>query len=73
MTGDEYKAKVAEYTEREAKAKANIAEYDSKIASLKGEIDGLEADIAEALAEMKMSPMASLPEMGDKIARIEAL
>lgn len=126
MTGDEYKAKVAEYTEREATAKAGILECDEKIASLKEQIDALDSqiadlsaeilrlvsatqaeldafgrkldgfvrqleglmalapeeifqhrgeigDIAEEVAEMKQSPIAALPEMAEKIARIEAL
>jgi nucleoid-associated protein YgaU len=47
MTRDEYKAKLAEYVDREAKAKAGIEDCDAKIASLNSQLDALESAIAQ--------------------------
>jgi nucleoid-associated protein YgaU len=45
MTGEEYKAKLAEYTEREAQAQADILVLDVSIAALKAEIDAVQMEI----------------------------
>jgi len=47
MTRDEYKAKLAEYVDREAKAKAGIEDCDAKIASLNSQLDALNSAIAQ--------------------------
>jgi len=47
MTRDEYKAKLAEYVDREAKAKAEIEACDAKIASLNSQLDALNSAIAQ--------------------------
>jgi nucleoid-associated protein YgaU len=47
MTRDEYKAKFAEYVDREAKAKAGIEDFDAKIASLNSQLDALNSAIAQ--------------------------
>ena len=47
MTRDEYRAKVSEYLDREAKAKAGIADCDGRIASLKSQLAALESAIAQ--------------------------
>ena len=47
MTRDEYRAKLTEYTEREAKAKAGIGECDAKIAALKSQLGALDSAIAK--------------------------
>jgi nucleoid-associated protein YgaU len=45
MTGDEYKAKLAEYTDREAKAQDDIVTLDASIASLKEQIAAIQTAI----------------------------
>ncbi len=47
MTRDEYKAKLAEYVDREANAKAEIEKCDAKIASLNSQLDALNSAIAQ--------------------------
>jgi nucleoid-associated protein YgaU len=126
MTRDEYKANMAEYIDREAKAQAEIVRYDADVASLQSQISELDGQIADlnaqildlvdagsaevrtfsqqldgfirqleglmALApeelvrhggeigdiqmqldELKMSRISSLPEMRQKILRIEGM
>lgn len=52
MTRDEYKAKLAEYGDREAKAKAGIEDCDAKIASLNSQLDALNSAIAQLNSEI---------------------
>ena len=63
MTRDEYRAKVAEYTEREATAKADILQCDAKIASLKGELEALNSQIAALNAEILQLVAATQAEI----------
>jgi len=126
MTYDEYKARLAECQEREAKAKAQIAEVENEIASVKsqiadvekklsdtekeiyaliksdkdgvkefsrsidalsGQIGGLQRlsgeelykrrdevkGVEEKLGELKANLISALPEIADKIARVEGM
>ena len=52
MTRDEYKAKLAEYGDREANAKAGIEDCDAKIASLNSQLDALNSAIAQLNSEI---------------------
>lgn len=52
MTRDEYKAKLAEYVDREAKAKALIEGFDAEIASLNSQLDALNSAIAQLNSEI---------------------
>ena len=126
MTRDGYKAKLAEYTDREAKAQAQIVRLDADIASLESQLAGLNgqiadlnaqildlvdatdaevkaqsrqldglvrqleglmalapeelvrhggeiSDIEEQLSAIKASSISAIPEMRDKISRIEGM
>ena len=52
MTRDEYKAKLADYTEREAKAQGQIVQLDADIASLESQLAGLNGEIADLNAQI---------------------
>ena len=52
MTREEYQATLAEYTQREEKAKADIEQLDTDMASLNRQIEALDAEIASIQKEI---------------------
>jgi nucleoid-associated protein YgaU len=73
MTRDEYKAKLVEYTDREAKAQADIKTLDASIASLKGQIDAIQAVVDRVNREILALIGATEAEVKAYGMRVDAL
>lgn len=73
MTREEYRARLAEYTEREAKAQAQIAQLHAEIAALKGQIEVQQAQIDQTNRDILALTGATEGEIGAFGRRADAL
>jgi nucleoid-associated protein YgaU len=73
MTSDDYKAKLAEYTSREAQAQEDIVTLDASIASLKMQIDAVQKVIDTVQQETLASVSASQAEVKAFNQRVDGL
>jgi len=73
MTRDEYKAKVAQYEQRQAAAQADISKLDAEIADLNQQIQALDAEIARIDQETLRAVMASQAEVNSMSGKLDGL
>lgn len=73
MTRDEYEAKVADYTQREAAGKEQLETLDADIARLTSEIESLDADIASLNSDVLRLVGASEAQMRSYGSQLDGL